>query len=101
MKRLLGIHITPPERAVVPPTSPVFSMIRTLLPSERMNRPAHIEPPPLPTTTKSKVSSKPATRVSCITVAAWRNAAGACSEAPAVGRQNEYSARTPKVRGGE
>src|ERR1700761_5375773 len=57
MKRLSGIHITPPALAVEPPTRSVFSRISTLLPALRSTRPAHIEPPPLPTTTKSKVSS--------------------------------------------
>src|ERR1700730_16143225 len=59
MKGLLGIHITPPDRAVVPPTRGVFSSMRTLLLQDLMTRPAHIDPPPLPTTTKSTISSKP------------------------------------------
>src|SRR5438067_5810675 len=63
MKRLLGIHITPPDLAVEPPTRSVFSRIRTLLPALRITRPAHIEPPPLPTTTKSKASSISATQI--------------------------------------
>ena len=58
MKQLSGIHITPPERAVVPPISGVFSRISTDLPACRATRPAHIDPPPLPTTKKSNVSSK-------------------------------------------
>ena len=41
----------------VPPISGVFSRIRTDLPAWRATSAAHIEPPPLPTTTKSKVSS--------------------------------------------
>src|SRR5882724_7516203 len=57
MNGLLGIHMTPPERAVVPPTRSVFSSMRTRLPAARISRPAHMEPPPLPTTTKSKTSS--------------------------------------------
>src|SRR6266704_1670219 len=57
MNGLLGIHMTPPERAVVPPTKPVFSRMRTLLPAAFITSPAHMEPPPLPTTTKSKNSS--------------------------------------------
>jgi hypothetical protein len=57
MKRLLGIHMTPPEREVVPPMREVFSSTTTLLPSERMSSAETIEPPPLPTPTKSKVSS--------------------------------------------
>ena len=58
MKRLFGIHMTPPERAVVPPISGVFSSTATDFPSLRKTSALHIEPPPLPTTTKSKVSSK-------------------------------------------
>src|SRR3546814_7688211 len=54
---LFGIHITPPEREVVPPTCPVFSTISTDFPASRSTSPAHIEPPPLPTTTKSWLSS--------------------------------------------
>src|ERR1700761_6630266 len=58
MYRLLGIHIAPPERAVVPPTSAVFSRITTDFPASRITRAAHMEPPPQPTTTKSNISSK-------------------------------------------
>src|SRR5438093_3025847 len=56
MKRLFGIHITPPEIEVVPPTMSVFSRTTALLPALRIISAAHIEPPPLPTITKSKLS---------------------------------------------
>src|SRR5271154_5342684 len=59
MKGLLGIHITPPDFAVVPPTRSVFSRITTDRPPDRMTSAAHMDPPPLPTTTKSKLSSNP------------------------------------------
>ncbi len=58
MKRLLGIHIVPPDLAVVPPTLSVFSRITTDLPAWRISNAEDIEPAPLPTTTQSKVSSK-------------------------------------------
>jgi hypothetical protein len=64
MNGLFGIHITPPERAVVPPRYSVFSSTTTDLPSERISKAELIEPPPLPTTTKSNVSSKPAICIS-------------------------------------
>src|SRR4051794_37071902 len=57
MKRLFGSHITPPDIAVVPPSLSVFSRTSADLPSVRISRAAHIEPPPLPTTMKSKLSS--------------------------------------------
>src|SRR4051812_32238583 len=60
MKRLLGIHMTPPARAVEPPSRSVFSSTTTDFPDWRMTRAEHIDPPPLPTTTKSKVSSNSA-----------------------------------------
>src|ERR1700730_2907131 len=60
MKRLFGIHITPPDLAVVPPTNFVFSRITTDFPALRITSAELIEPAPLPTTTQSKVSSKPA-----------------------------------------
>src|SRR5580704_1241905 len=60
MNGLLGIHMTPPEREVVPPTRLVFSSMSTPLPADRITSPAHMEPPPAPTTTKSKISSKTA-----------------------------------------
>ena len=57
MKWLLGIHITPPERDVVPPMRGIFSSTTTLLSIARMTSAETIEPPPLPTEMKSNSSS--------------------------------------------
>src|SRR5207249_2629413 len=62
-KRLLGTQMTPPDLAVVPPTNAVFSRISTDRPARRITSPAHIEPAPLPTTTKSNCSSNPLIRL--------------------------------------
>src|SRR5882762_3026518 len=59
MKRLLGIHITPPDLLVEPPKNGVFSRTTTDLPAWRITSPELIDPAPLPTTTQSTVSSKP------------------------------------------
>src|SRR3546814_13529243 len=56
MKRLFGIHMTPPDVAVVPPTSAAFSRISTRLPAARNTSAAQNEPAPLPTMMKSWVS---------------------------------------------
>src|SRR4051812_38361937 len=56
MSGLLGIHITPPESDVEPPTHACFSMMRGLRPASCMVSAAHMAPPPLPMTTKSKLS---------------------------------------------
>src|SRR3546814_11491321 len=56
MKRLFGIHMTPPDVAVVPPTSAAFSRISTRLPAARNTSAAQNEPAPLPTMLKSWVS---------------------------------------------
>src|SRR5438067_13426025 len=57
MKRLLGIHRIPPDLEVVPPMRSVFSRISGSNPIDFATSAAHIDPPPLPTITKSKVSS--------------------------------------------
>src|SRR5579863_6618210 len=56
-KRLFGIHMSPPDTAVVPPKNSSFSTTRVLAPPLAASRAAVSAPPPLPTTTTSKISS--------------------------------------------
>src|SRR5277367_4995028 len=95
MKGLLGIHITPPERAVEPPIRSVFSRMSTLLPEDRSTSPAHMEPPPLPATTKSKTSSNPPMPFLPAFVWPLRSARNAGRRKPLLlfGRQPEYLAQ--------
>src|SRR6267154_1399955 len=58
MSALLGTHQTPPENPVDPPTLPRFSRITARLPSRFAARAAHMDPPPLPTMTKSYFDSR-------------------------------------------
>src|SRR5579872_5203417 len=55
---LLGAQITPPEVEVEPPNFSVFSRMTAFLPTVFSQRAAVTEPAPLPTMTKSKLSSK-------------------------------------------
>src|ERR1700730_15292641 len=57
MTGLSGNHQTPPEKPVEPPTLLSFSTISARLPLRLHSSDAHMEPPPLRTMTKSKVSS--------------------------------------------
>jgi hypothetical protein len=50
---LSGTHQTPPEKPVEPPMSACFSTISARLPRRLATSAAHMEPPPLPTTTRS------------------------------------------------